>query len=422
VLARYWGDLNLDPDAYLTLARGLAEGRGLSIPGTTMPTAFRPPLYPLLLIPICWEEDRFWRAGLHLALAAGTIFCIWLAAGQLGQGRWQQVFAAGIYAIDPLSLRYVAYSMTETLCAFLASLLLVRLTRSGPPSLRREFVTGLVFGLCVLARPTFWIFGILFAAVWLAFRACILIRAQERVREEERLNRRFSVVAALLGILLCATPWVLRNWLQLGAPILMTTHGGYTVLLGNNDDFYREVVNQPLGTIWDGAHGGGQEAWFVRLNERLKELGITSEPQSDRWMAQQAWQTIREQPGEFLKACGLKFVWFWNILPQSPGAQSLPRLALLIVGSFYALLWLLLMAGFFRLLLRASASPDSIWPWQGPVLLIVAFSAIHLVYWSDARMRAPIVPAIALVCAAAWPERKTPPAADSAVRGPTGDL
>ena len=40
-----------DPDNYLPLARSLADGRGFRLPDGG-PTAYRPPLYPLLLAPM----------------------------------------------------------------------------------------------------------------------------------------------------------------------------------------------------------------------------------------------------------------------------------------------------------------------------------------------------------------------------------
>ena len=39
-----------DPDNYLPLARSLIQGQGLSLNGR--PTAYRPPLYPMILAPI----------------------------------------------------------------------------------------------------------------------------------------------------------------------------------------------------------------------------------------------------------------------------------------------------------------------------------------------------------------------------------
>ncbi len=63
-----------DPDNYLPLAHSLASGQGLAIKGR--PTAYRPPLYPLLLAPIVTlAGDRAIPAiaVLHLMLGAGTV-------------------------------------------------------------------------------------------------------------------------------------------------------------------------------------------------------------------------------------------------------------------------------------------------------------------------------------------------------------
>jgi hypothetical protein len=34
------------------------------------------------------------------------------------------------------------------------------------------------------------------------------------------------------------------------------------------------------------------------------------------------------------------------------------------------------------------------------LLLAISFTAVHLVYWTDMRMRAPLIPAVALAAAA----------------------
>ena len=38
--------------------------------------------------------------------------------------------------------------------------------------------------------------------------------------------------------------------------------------------------------------------------------------------------------------------------------------------------------------------------WRPVLVLIVSFTAVHSIYWADMRMRAPLVPAIALLAAA----------------------
>src|SRR5262245_34081983 len=66
-----------DPDNYLPMARALATGQGFVFKGR--PTAYRPPLYPLVLVPMVWLGDwgRHGIAVLHLGLGAGTV---WMTA------------------------------------------------------------------------------------------------------------------------------------------------------------------------------------------------------------------------------------------------------------------------------------------------------------------------------------------------------
>src|SRR4051812_26881193 len=63
-----------DPDNYLPLARSLAAGEGLSLGGRL--TAYRPPLYPILLAPLVLLPGGLSIRGialLHIALGAATV-------------------------------------------------------------------------------------------------------------------------------------------------------------------------------------------------------------------------------------------------------------------------------------------------------------------------------------------------------------
>src|SRR5579883_1070643 len=73
VMLPSWGRID-DPDSYLPLARSLVEGHGFSHKGR--PTAYRPPLYPIVLAPLVGTlGDRIFVgvAALHLVLGAGTV-------------------------------------------------------------------------------------------------------------------------------------------------------------------------------------------------------------------------------------------------------------------------------------------------------------------------------------------------------------
>ena len=74
-----------DPDNYLPLARSLAAGDGFVQRGRA--TAYRPPLYPLMLAPLVSKTGEVSFPGialLHLGLGAGTVWLTAKAAARFG--------------------------------------------------------------------------------------------------------------------------------------------------------------------------------------------------------------------------------------------------------------------------------------------------------------------------------------------------
>ncbi|MBX3436581.1 MAG: hypothetical protein KF861_03755 [Planctomycetaceae bacterium] len=181
----------------------------------------------------------------------------------------------------------------------------------------------------------------------------------------------------------------------------MTTHGGYTLLLGNNPAYYREVVDQPWGTIWDGSVGGGQEAWAESLNQEMDVAGVTGEVARDHWMSARAREHIREDPRRFWHACRLRVGRFWSLTPAGIDGTRVPSVARITIGLFYGATFLLAVCG---VILVLSNEADT---WMPALLLVLAFSLVHVVYWTDARMRAPVTPVIALLAARAVGGRST---------------
>src|SRR5687767_4464704 len=103
-------DLTRDPDAYRAHAERLAAGEGYVAPDGR-PTAFRPPLYAILLAGYAWAGPAG-IALLQVALGVGTVALTASLGRRLGLGRWS-LFAAALVAADPLLLRYTPQVMTE---------------------------------------------------------------------------------------------------------------------------------------------------------------------------------------------------------------------------------------------------------------------------------------------------------------------
>jgi hypothetical protein len=392
-----WRDnLHDDRDAYLALAQEVAAGKGLCTPGSDppAPTAYRPPLYPIVLSVMPAAHRDFSLALFQVLLGTATVWLTVAVGRLLRLENRLALLAAGLVAVDPLLVQYTSMAMTETLCTFVVAALLVVVLKpvneAAATSVWRPIATGVLFGLGVLCRPTLWAFGAFVAAWSLYYR--------RRFRHSPLTTHHSPLSHAWLTVLaagLTVAPWAVRNWAQFGHPILTTTHGGYTLLLGNNPAFYAEVVDQPLGTVWDGSHGPGQAAWIDGVYREMEQAGIDSEIEGNRWMSRRAWRHIADDPRHFAQACLLRFVSFWNIVPSGPAAAGVSPFVRYGTGGYYTVVFGLALVGTVKVLRTSAAG------WMPLVLLIASFSAVHLVYWSNVRMRAPVMPAVALLAAAA---------------------
>jgi len=235
------GRLNDDPDGYRRLARNVVTngtyGWHLSAGGVVQPSAYRPPLYTLLIAAcVAWPAgDPMLIAWLHLAAGVATVVLVFVLAQRLGLARAAPV-AAVLVACDPILLNQSTLVMTETLATLLAVVAWALLARAGPSwSMGRVAWAGAGLALAALCRPTF-----LVVLVTVAIALGLVVPKGRRCR---------AVLAFAVAALLVLTPWIVRNQVQFGRSIVATTHGGYTLWLGNNRSFYDYLREAPWGTV-----------------------------------------------------------------------------------------------------------------------------------------------------------------------------
>ena len=100
-----------------------------------------------------------------------------------------------------------------------------------------------------------------------------------------------------------------------------------------------------------------------------------------------------EEPGTAARA-GLTLLGrFWNVTPFATERTPVSKTMRMAIAAFYVAVTVALLAGFCRL------SRADWLRWWPPAALIVSFTLVHALYWADMRMRAPLVPAIALFAA-----------------------
>lgn len=403
VLWAGYEDLSTDPDDYRVLAENWASTGTfgfLGDDGAGRPTAFRPPLYPWML---SWgasvERDlpSLYVAILHLFLGLGTVILSWRLGRKIGIRAW--VPAAAI-ALDPLLLRASQLPMTETAAAFFGVLCWWisveavagdnKVTAGFRISTRHAtwLVAGSVFGLAILLRPTFapWTMLIALSITWSAFR-------RRNFKKQV-----FEILAFCFGVASCVLPWMFRNNDVLGKPIWATTHGGYTLLLANNPSLYEHFRANGADRNWDAT--SFHKMWIARHQDESVEWDSfwRSSPSTsyahteflnsdqgelaeNRLAYELASESIREKPYDFIRSCGYRLLWFWAIWPNDQG-NWVVRTG---VGLWYGC-WLGMAAlGLLRL------RKEQVSVLLPGLLLLISLSFVHSIYWSNMRMRSPLM-------------------------------
>ncbi|MBC7821083.1 MAG: glycosyltransferase family 39 protein [Planctomycetaceae bacterium] len=384
-----------DRDLYWGIAKRVAAGHGFANPDWGYRTAYRPPLYPLLLagIIVVGGGTKL-LATVQIGLSVATVWLTWRLAYKLGL-KSNALLAAAFVALNPLLIQSTTLAMTETLCAFLVAAWLVVVVETRPGEWQRRWGIGVLFGLIALCRPTVWAFAGLASVVC----TLNLFRRSPIEHRHEWGKTAFDWSFIVLTCGLTIAPWAIRNYGVFMEPIVTTTHGGYTLLLGNNDEVYRDEIAEPTGQPWDSREWQkslepgrvGEQSW-KRL-ELWHNDGKRHELLRDRWMSARARVWIRQHPREFAELCVLRVRRFWNIFPGGADAGSLPKIAQWGMAVFFGIELAAAAVGLWRL------RRDEWSQWWPLVLLVLSFALVHVVYWSNLRMRAPVEPVLALLAA-----------------------
>jgi hypothetical protein len=373
-----------DPDHYLVLAESLLDGQGFSFEGR--PTAYRPPLYPILLTPMValLGSGKAFHVALVLfqaAIGGATAWLTMSAASKIGdiappqdplaskrssRSRFVTLIAGFWAALDPLLVIQAPLVMTEALAAFLLTAAVRALFHDRPKT------AGFWFGASSLCRPSLLVCAGL--TILARLSPCSTSPFVKRVRES---------LSILIICGLVISPWAIRNWYRLGEPVLTTTHGGYTLALANNATYYEDVVFGPPHAVWTGPR---QQAWMDAIG--TDTIGLT-EPEADRKIRAKATAFILAHPEKFAISCLHRQLRFWAVAPAAGVYSTKVRM--------FCAIWTIpiwIMAGI------ALCSRSS---WRWPVIATIAvaagLAAVHVVYWTDIRMRAPIVPTLAILAA-----------------------
>lgn len=424
--------LQEDPDDYALIAHNLVRFAVFSVDdpsdlrsvsGDPRPSAFRPPLYPVLLSNLAIGEDKIIPlasiAILHLTLGLATVWLTWLIARALGLN--SSAYIAGLLvACDPILLNQQSLVMTETLAAFCTALAWALLVRFHfDRNWWNAGLAGGAIGLAALCRPTYlpWLAVCVVITVFLkpGRPTDVSLASSKPARTQRRWSLQLlNATAMLVAGLGLMSPWIIRNYQVFQRPLATTTHGGYTLYLANNQHFYDYLRSNRTALPWDPLE---RRPWGSRNQFRVsfhdERLGLVNpllgsllspmaidqqnEFEVDALQSSLGREAIRTDPAGFLLAAWYRVRQLWSPLPYQLTADEPTGRTLLryLTAAWYLAVYAAAFVGMYRLRGELSRSP-----WVFGLLLCLIFTGVHTLYWCNLRMRAPLMPIVAVVAAA----------------------
>ena len=399
------------------IARALATGRGFADPfnGHSGPTAWTPPLYPLLIAASFKLFGVYTQLSAWAILAVNSVFSAATAPAvyQIGWrcfgGREQTtarrgmsiaLWSAWLWALYPAAMQYaVKWVWDMSLTAFLFAWIIVlalklrgvgeeryplsvvrstlqtQFTDSTTASERTTenvqrttflwLLFGLLWGLTALSNSSLLSF-LPFCGLWIIWPA---LRQRTRVLPALR-----GATFATLCFLAVVSPWTIRNWHVFHAFVPMRSNFGA--------ELYEATIFSNDGFPWMATLPMAEKAPEFQRYERMGEIAYS------KAQGAHATAAILSHPGFFVRNAIKRIYFFWISVPHPLDAGIFVEAVRRINFSFFSI------TGWLGLILALRRRIPGAW------LFFWAFAIIPLIYYFvtvQARFRHPLEPIICIL-------------------------
>lgn len=287
----FYNNFMLDEAFYNKWALSIARGEWL---GEGIFDAL--PLYPYILGIIfkLFGYNLFIARLIEITVSSFSCVLLYLLAKEVFNRR------AGIIAafIGLFYAPFIFYSGIFTPAVFviflyLASLLML-IKAVKRPNKRNFFIFGIIAGLAAMTRASM-LLSVPFALFW------IMIASTNRKKIF------VNISLAVIGMLLVIMPVVLRNYIVSEDVVLLTSHAGINLYIGNNE----EADGRFKAPGWARSNISGLQADTKTMAERELGKDLKSSEVSSHYMSK-AISFIRHNPDDFLRLLWSKFLLFIN--------------------------------------------------------------------------------------------------------------
>jgi 4-amino-4-deoxy-L-arabinose transferase-like glycosyltransferase len=317
--------------------------------------------------------------------ALGAAVCgLLVVVGRRAFGKVEGVIAGAAFALYAPAIFYdgqvmktsfeISFTALMTFAFFMAS------ARGRPPLPRWTFVGGVLLGLTALMRENILVAAPLFFvwAIW--------------PRRPNPWRRCLPSGAALVaGAVLAILPATIRNLVVAREAVLITSLGGENFYTGNNETAGGRYTPPPF------IRPDPQYEHEDFRQEAARRLGrsLTRREASNYWYGE-GLRFITSHPVAFFRLLADKFAVFWNDFerPDNFSIYNFKRFSPLLGAPLLHFAWIA-PAGILGIALSARRWRDLV-PFH---VVIAAYLASALIFFTQSRYRAPVVPILALFAA-----------------------
>ena len=355
--------------SYLQLASNLYDGEGLrdNRHGAYALYSAGYSLYMYLIFLVAGKSINTVQI-FNALLGLCAILMVYSIGASIARSRWVGIVAALAWALYLPAILYTEYLAKENLMT-LVLLAHMRLMVALPNS-KNPNVLSALFGLLAGVQA---VVGPAALAIVPVFLIQLLLRG-DGFRKSI-----LPVFIVLVTALVTVSPWLYRNYLLFGSPVLSTS--GHNLYIGNNPNatgMFVQMRSTPKFEGWVAARTQGELV-------------------ASRYAGKAAMDYIAENPGRTVLLALKKAILFWTppLHGSKYGVQSAPETVLRILWAIQYLLACGL-AFLFVFFIR----PD-----QRKLALILyasiaCYTGIHMVFFVILRYRLPIMPLVCIL--AAW--------------------
>ena len=403
-LLRAWGathpvaDPGPDADAYSAMAEHLHATGEYGTPGQTSPSDWSPGL-PLLVAGLYTVIGAPAEVAARLLIAGlGTLMVLFtFLIGRRVAGVGAGLLAAGLVATYPTYIENNAQLLSEPLAGFLLTGgLLAVLWAAERRGLLSWALPGLAFGALTLTRPEY-------QAITFAFAALVAWRAW---RDAGPMRGVAAGAIVVLAAALVVAPWMVRNRLELGKWVPVSTGGGkalfvatYLPGLGRQVPVKRELMRRYLGAedpiTTTELRAQPMQPLLDRVASRYPDL--PRDEALGRIGRENMRRYLSEQPAAYARMSAAKL---WNVWER--GSSPYMRDAGWV--AYHRLLLLCGIAGFVALAATRATR------WQALLLAcpLAAISVLGTILLAVPRRQVPLMPLICIFAAVAlmWAVRR----------------